>query len=120
MTTENWRRLEASPPHDKHTWVAIIHEIRDNRTGEVRRANDEAILNEETGEPSTYIWSDGNFSCDCNRQLFFWRAGGEDDTREHQCGHERFSVRLINPETGRVFYDEFDCSNTGLPARKEY
>lgn len=26
---------------------------------------------------SIYLWEDGNYSCDCNRHLFFQRAGGE-------------------------------------------
>ncbi len=53
----------------------------------------------------TFIWSDGNYSCDCNRSIFFAQSGGAD--HDDQCGDERFRVNLVAPD-GRVFYREFD------------
>ena len=57
--------------------------------------------------PSTYIWEDGNYSCDCNRRRFFARANDEDKDLDRPCGYDRYSVRLRNAKTGRVYYDEF-------------
>lgn len=34
-----------------------------------------------------WVWSEGNFSCDCNRAIFF---GDEDET----CGESRFKVNI--------------------------
>ena len=56
-----------------------------------------------------YIWSEGNFACDCNRESFFLQWHGEstkDDIDE--CGDDRFSVRLSDADTGEVLYDEFE------------
>lgn len=39
-----------------------------------------------------YQWADGNYGCDCNRALFFARAGGEPDPDEYPCGETRFYV----------------------------
>lgn len=50
-----------------------------------------------------YVWPDGNYGCDCNRALFFARAGGEEDI-DIECGEERFSVCITARETGEVLY----------------
>lgn len=50
-----------------------------------------------------YMWGEGNFSCDCNRELFFCRAVDEDEPEESGCGDERFSVKITD-EAGAVLY----------------
>lgn len=42
--------------------------IRKNETGEVQFCPQEYEWNEEG---SLYLWATGNYSCDCNRHLFF-------------------------------------------------
>ena len=39
-------------------------------------------------EHSDYMWSEGNYSCDCNRSIFFEEAGNVayDDVDEAPCG----------------------------------
>lgn len=59
--------------------------IRNNETGEVR-------TNSYDFEWNLYWWADGNFSCDCNREWEFLRAGGEKITDDPLCGDTRFSV----------------------------
>ena len=41
-----------------------------------------------------YIWTEGNYACDCNRELFWRRASGEDVPAEidTKCGHNRYRV----------------------------
>ncbi len=51
-----------------------------------------------------YIWADGNFSCDCNRELFFLRAADEDEPDETDCGDERFAVRIYSD--GELVFDD--------------
>lgn len=48
-----------------------------------------------------FQWTDGNFGCDCNRALFFARAGKEPDP-EIKCGH---TYRVVAP---RWLTDEGD------------
>ena len=42
---------------------------------------------EDQGE---YMWTDGNYSCDCNRALFHARARGVTEPPNPPCGDERF------------------------------
>lgn len=102
-----WDKYRLPPPHDKDEVARIIAHIRNNATGEVR-LDPHNIHFYDDGEPGTYIWEEGNFSCDCNRELFFARAGDEDDDLDGPCGdQERFSVNLENALTHEIFYREF-------------
>lgn len=38
-----------------------------------------------------YVWTEGNYSCDCNRRLFMCRALGEAEPERDRCGN---SIRL--------------------------
>lgn len=40
-----------------------------------------------------FLWSDGNYGCDCNRSLFFNRALGLEDG-DHQCSETDYAVKL--------------------------
>jgi hypothetical protein len=53
-----------------------------------------------------YMWSMGNYSCQCNRALFFERNGGSEITEddEAECGHGAFSVRIT--EDGELLYED--------------
>lgn len=97
------------PPHNKATWVRIVAKIRHNPTGEVRDYPTEGIWDGDDDQTTRYIWEDGNFSCDCNRSLFFY-SHAED--MEADCGDDLFSVNLVNPRTGEVFYREFEDAPT--------
>lgn len=88
---------------ERENWVV---KIQDNTTGEV------ATYIDEFGSPDSdpFMWEDGNYSCDCNRLLFFHRGQGmpEDQVRELDliCGHERFTVLEIVDAKGRRIYSE--------------
>jgi hypothetical protein len=96
------------PTRTKNKWVSVIAEIRENATGEVREHRSDEILDDGEETPNTYMWEEGNYSCDCNRRLFFERANGEDEDIDSQCTGGKFSVRLRNAKTGKIYYDEFD------------
>lgn len=93
--------------HRSSLWVCEGVRIRDNATGEVRPYEGHTIVDAYGETPSDFMWADGNYSCDCNRRLFFRRAGGEDDEDGIVCGDGAYSVQVFNPVDGRVFYDEF-------------
>jgi redox-regulated HSP33 family molecular chaperone len=59
--------------------------------------------------PSVFNWHENNYSCDCNRELFFGYAAGlgYEDMPERVCTHGQYSVNLENPETGEIYYREF-------------
>lgn len=52
-----------------------------------------------------YLWSEGNYSCDCNRAIFWGRRFGE-----VECGESKFSVKKIAFTNGDVYEgDPRDC-----------
>ena len=64
--------------------------IRKVATGEVR------IYEEALDWPGDYLWTDGNYGCDCNRALFFAEAGGEDRREvDIECGETAFEVDYV-------------------------
>lgn len=72
-----------------------IAHIKNNETGEVRKD----INDGQFDDSSFYLWSEGNWSCDCNRALFFARAKGEEDPEGLECTEGKFSV-IIELEDG--------------------
>ncbi len=71
-----------------------------------------SILNTKTGETRVYeepdwceyAWSEGNYSCDCNRNIYFDRVGGEErkDLSSYTChtANNVFRVTRIVLEDG--------------------
>lgn len=49
-----------------------------------------------------FMWSDGNYSCDCNRALFFANTVGDPDP-DQECGDKAYSVRITS-ENGSVLH----------------
>lgn len=89
-------------------WVKTVVRIRRNATGEIREYPMSQILEDDESEPSTFNWSENNFSCDCNRQQFFVNGGGEEAEGDDECTDGRYSVQLVNAANGRIYYNEFD------------
>lgn len=83
---------------------------RINMKVEIRRNSDGATASEVWPGWlfNFWWWTDGNASCDCNRELFYLCAKGEDDDVDSKCSEGKYSVRLSNADTGEVLYDEFD------------
>lgn len=68
--------------------------IRENATGLVRfHPESEPVFNE-------FIWTEGNYSCDCNRHLLFQWAGGEEDGVEQPCGEDAYTALYVEFEDG--------------------
>lgn len=72
--------------------------IRENSTMEVEKI----VMQEDWQEGSDYWWSEGNFGCDCNRRILFYRAKGVPyEDIETQCGDTGYSVLSIVLPDGR-------------------
>lgn len=77
--------------------------IRKNDTGEIRIYRHDISWDEDS---SMYEWTDGNYGCDCNRDIFWHWAVGE-ETEERKCGHTTFSVLYAElPDGTRIDIDE--------------
>ncbi len=56
-----------------------------------------------------YIWSEGNYACDCNRALFFAAAAGEERDDSINCSDGRFVIAAIKDRaTGALLYTELE------------
>lgn len=76
--------------------------IRNNATGEVRMYRNDLAWD----EASMYQWTDGNYGCDCNRTLFWYRAAG-DEAEGWKCGDTGFSALYAElPDGTRIPIDE--------------
>jgi hypothetical protein len=79
--------------------MSLVVEIRRNSDGKTVIANKRWSFSE-------FMWSEGNYSCDCNRGIMFDEAIGSKESEPYECGQEKFSVRLTHSKTKKVFYDE--------------
>lgn len=105
---EEWEDVSLPQPVNGGRRVAVVVEIRCNATGEVREYETDDILRDGADDPGDYLWSEGNYGCDCNRAAFFADAGGEDDI-DCSCGEGRYSIRVRNKKSGRVWYREWEA-----------
>lgn len=80
----------------------ILITIRKNSTGEQRQYADDQEWD------GNFIWSEGNFGCDCNRHLFFERASGKECDDDFPCGTTEYTVISIIRD-GEVLYEETPC-----------
>lgn len=105
-----WIKSDMQNPLKDAFWVEIITEIRHNKTGEIVVFEDEAVMFQNEEHPDTWIWNEGNYSCDCNRRLFFKRAKGEETKEDWDvpCSDGKYSVNLKNKKDGKIYYQEFE------------
>lgn len=112
--------------------MAYTVEIREVATGETVTTQQNLDGVHPSGRDSLFWWTDGNFGCDCNRSMEFWRGKGvtEDEVRQRtegvkcSCGTGiiAYLVRITLPD-GTVVLDEFgddaptDASSRALVVR---
>lgn len=99
------KESQAELPSERFLYTVSLTRLSDGKTVEIQ---------EEWGFPGyvrrddwesdfVFIWEEGNFSCDCNREDFFCKASGEPEV-ERNCGNGVYRVNwLRNDETGKVF-----------------
>ncbi len=101
----DWNNQERCPENSR--WVCVDAHIRCDKTGEIAIDKSYLAIGNDEDAPDPWIWEEGNYACNCNRPSFFGHAGGAYDG-DGECANEEFSVNLVNPKTGEVFYREFD------------
>ena len=72
--------------------------IRDRTTGFVRPHEVEF----DWDDNQKWLWTEGNFGCDCNRRIFFG-----DDRDDVACTEMYFDIRVVD-RAGHVVYDEWN------------
>ena len=89
--------------------IPCIAAIKQNSTGEIREFPIFLFIEEGETEPDFYDWECGNYSCDCNREEFFYCVGEQYEyTGYSGCSDDRFSVNIFNEETKEVIYKEYE------------
>lgn len=75
------------------------------------------ITNAKTGETRAYAtewfpaadfqWRENNYSCNCNRSLFFQEAGGValEDREEDECGDGGYPTKIV-AEDGTILFED--------------
>lgn len=107
----NWIEVKTKSTKIKNSiWVKCIAEIKNNATGEIREYETDEILERGDEYPSVFNWEENNYSCDCNRLLFFKQAKNEvtEEDWNVECSDGKFSVNLKNKKDGNIYYREFD------------
>jgi hypothetical protein len=70
--------------------------LEDTKTGETQWVDSGYAI----GDDGIYFqWQENNYSCDCNRELFFYRARGKEPENE-ACGETRFAIKATKPDIG--------------------
>lgn len=78
--------------------------VRKNSTGEVKRIRTDL----EWFDHSHFFWTEGNFSCDCNRHhVFHWDKEPPRKQEKFKCGHTAYTViKVIFPDGTEQLIDE--------------
>lgn len=92
-------------------YIPVVAHIKNTETGEIRKFTDTNI-SEENGILNPFWWTkDGNAGCDCNRGMFFARAGEDEDQcwESYPCniGDNKYLVNLYREDNGELFYKEY-------------
>ena len=89
------------------SWIDCSVTLERVADGEARTFRDWLPRDDETGSASAWMYSDGNYSCDCNRWLDFERAGGGNPSLKWaRCSDGAFLARIVTTDTGEIVYDE--------------
>ena len=74
--------------------------LRKNLTEECRWYTYDSAWNDN----HFYLWREGDYSCDCNRHLFFEEACGHDvDFDDHACGEGEYAAIVVELPDGTQY-----------------
>ncbi len=77
-------------------WFAKIWwELPDGTKGVYTETKVPSLWENDCGEPEWFMWDLGNYSCDCNRSIFFLDLGQGDEDAEWPCGD---TIKILNRE----------------------
>ncbi len=81
--------------------ISAVAYIKKVSSGEIRQY--QTMIGKPDGYFDLYTWREGNYSCDCNRQIFFKDGEIPEDL---QCSDGRYLVNL--KVDGKIIYQEFE------------
>ncbi len=59
--------------------------------------------------PIEFLWSEGNYACDCNRWIFMYKDD-PNAPEQYNCGSENIVVeRIVNHQTNEEIYSGDEC-----------
>lgn len=89
--------------------LVLIHaHIRNNETNEIRVYQTREPLYIGAKHPNVFNWEENNYSCDCNRRIFFESSIGSELVDDFPCSDGKYSVNLVNPITNEIYYKEYE------------
>lgn len=68
--------------------------LRRNKTGEQQAV----MMDGAWDDLEKYLWTDGNWACDCNRHELFCRAAGQEVRAVPPCGESEYSALRVSWE----------------------
>lgn len=83
--------------YDQGIMIDVEHKVMSHKktifVGTLKYKEKEFIIHHDFGyefpeKSAIFIFTDGNYSCDCNRSLFIQEEYGEDAIQELRCGHD--------------------------------
>ena len=87
--------------------IPVKVKIRENSSNFIQEYDSFLFKDPDTGKALIWIWEEGNYSCDCNRRLFFYQnIGIELADSALECGEGKYSVEISNIN-GQVIYSDF-------------
>lgn len=93
-------------PNAVHPWstVAVIKRVADGALSTYR----EEFNSTSPWEPesSDFIWTEGNYACDCNRELFFCRGLDIDEPEDVECTHGRYTLVSVDVNGVRIIEND--------------
>ncbi len=104
------KRTVLQPP------VTLVVSVRDARTGQTHTFEQDGWIPTEESPDGGAIWmfTEGNFGCDCNLTLFLARAGvqgyvdhfADRSVPRTPCGENLRVTKIVQKDTGEVWYGE--------------
>jgi hypothetical protein len=97
--------VEANARLSRRVYPIAVY-LRDRASGDTRVYETTGEDHPDSGNFNDFIWSEGNYSCDCNRCLFLWNW---DDSKDLPCNTEEPRIivdKIVRTDTGATVYTE--------------
>jgi len=56
---------------------------------------DTEVPTDEMGVPDMFMWNDGDYSCDCNRSIFFYGLDPTEEGLYYECGEKYLNIYKV-------------------------
>ena len=83
----------------------IIARIKDTSTGQTRTYRESR---DRTTNAMVFLWSEGNFGCDCNRAIFFHGDPDVDRGCNWPPNDNKYLVEVRDEDTAELIYSDME------------